>query len=388
MRRRDLLRLAMFAAWPASGGAWAGASKRAASIQAPTRTLVLVELKGGNDGLNTLVPYADEAYYRLRPRLAIAADAVLALDERIGLHPALKPLMPAWSAGDLAWTQGVGYDHPSRSHFRSIDIWETATDADVVSEVGWIPQVLPAGASGAFPQLVILAGDDGIARGSGMQAISLWTPERFARTVARLGNRGPAHAHTEALSHIIAVRDAARQAGRTFEHMLTRLPDVPDKFPQSPLGRQLQQAARMLLAGMDIPVIKVQIGSFDTHSKQLARHERLLKQLAEALAAFREAMVAAGRWDQTLVVSYSEFGRQVRENGSFGTDHGTAAPHLAMGGRVKGGLYGLPPDLNNLEQKDIRHTVEFRQLYATIAERWWRLERHPWRGRFPAMEWI
>jgi uncharacterized protein (DUF1501 family) len=389
MRRRDLLRLAAAGACPGSWTALASEPTQTPPSAASARALVLVELKGGNDGLNTLVPYADDAYYRLRPRLALRPDSVLVLDERLGLHPALKPLMPAWAAGEVAWVQGLGYDQPNRSHFRSIDIWETASDADAVLDVGWIARALPAHDSGVRPDVVILTGDDGVARGGGLRLISLRTPEQFARAVGRFGDDNHPSEPNAALAHIVAVRAAAQQAGATFEGRLRRVPDAPDGFPQSPLGRQLQQVVRMMMAGMEIPVYKVQIGSFDTHANQPARHERLLAQLAEALSAFRASMVRAGRWKQVLVLTYSEFGRRVAQNASLGTDHGTAAPQLVLGGQVKGGLYGTAPDLSRLdEQGDLCYTTDYRRLYTTVAERWWGLERHPWVGQFPAMEWV
>lgn len=385
MHRRDLLKLAALAACLPHG-------VRGAPAQAPTpsspRSLVLVELKGGNDGLNTLVPYSDPEYPRLRPKLAIAADQILRLDDRVGLHPALRPFTPAWDAGELAWIQGVGYAQPNRSHFRSMDIWDTASDSDEVLEGGWIARHLPPRSTVDLPDVLVLGGGDGPARGGALQIVSLQTPEQFAKDAQRLKPTDQPPQTTPALEHLLSVRASTRRTGAEFQASIAQLTAMPAVFPKTPLGGQLQQVARMLIAGMQIPVFKVQIGSFDTHANQLGRHQSLLTQLAEALAAFRRALSQTGNWDQVLVMSYSEFGRRAAENASAGTDHGAAAPHFVLGGQVKGGLYGEPPDLTELARGDVRFTTDYRQLYATVAQRWWGIDDADWRARFPAMAWL
>jgi uncharacterized protein (DUF1501 family) len=349
--------------------AGSGAAPTLAPVRPPApehpRSLVLIELKGGNDGLNTLIPYADPYYARLRPKLAIAPDRVLHLNDHVGLHPALRPLMPARDAGELAWIQSVGYPRPNRSHVRSIDIRETGSARDAVLDQGWLARALPIRAPGDLPDVIVLGGDDGPARGGDLRIITLASAERFVADARRLQplDAPPAHL-TPALDHLLAVRAATQAAGAEFRRSIARLDTTPTPFPESPLGRQLQEAARMLQAGMDIPVFKVRIGSFDTHANQLPRHERLLAQLAAALAAFRQTLRHSGHWDRVLVMSYSEFGRRPAENASGGTDHGTAAPHLVLGGRVKGGLYGETPDLGTLAQADLKYAVDYRRLYT------------------------
>jgi uncharacterized protein (DUF1501 family) len=158
---------------------------------------------------------------------------------------------------------------------------------------------------------------------------------------------------------------------------LKKAPATQTPFPKSALGRRLEIVARLLAAGVAAPVYKVSVGSFDTHSNQLIRHARLLEELSSALQAFRSELLVQGRWNDVLVMTYSEFGRRVRENGSRGTDHGTAAPHLFLGGRVIGGLYGAHPDLEHLESGDLIHKVDFRSLYNTVATRWWHMPHRP-----------
>lgn len=382
MNRRDLFRLAAL-------GALLPGLSHAIPIPAPrARSLILVELAGGNDGLNTLVPYRDPEYLRLRPRLAIPAARVLTLDETVGLNPALRALMPAWDAGDLAWVHGVGYAQPNRSHFRSTDIWETASDSDEVIEDGWLARTLPIRAPGDLPEVLVLSGSDGPARGDALRIVSLQTPERFAKDAADLKVLAGPLQTTPALAHILAVRASTKRTGAEFQQAVDRLGAIPALFPETGLGRQLKEVARILIAGMEIPVFKVKIGSFDTHSGQLARHRVLLNQLADALAAFRQALTDAGHWDRVLVISYSEFGRRVAENASGGTDHGTAAPHFVLGGCVKGGIYGEYPNLTALVRGDPQYTTDYRRMYTTILQRWWSDSHVDWLDRFPAMDWL
>jgi uncharacterized protein (DUF1501 family) len=366
-----------------------GTEEPAATLLA-RKSLVLVELNGGNDGLNTVVPFVDPEYSRLRPKLAIQRNQVLKLDEHLGLHPALEPLMPAWQDAELAWVLGVGYAQPNRSHFRSIDIWETASDSEQVLHQGWVARSLPVPQQkqAALPDVVVLGGDDGPLQGGTLQVISLQKPESFTREAARLETAQASDRTPDALAHILAVRQAVSQAGIEFQHYLdnTLKQDTLD-FPKTALGQQLHQVARMLLAGMNIPVFKVRIGSFDTHNNQQSRHRQLLTQLAESLAVFRQTLRKAGLWNDVLIMSYSEFGRRAAENASQGTDHGTAAPHFILGGRVKGGLFGEQPSLHQLEKGDLRHTVDYRQLYTTVAQRWWNTEVD-WQQRFPALDFI
>jgi len=390
MRRRALIQCAVLTPMLPWLPRWVNATEEPTAPLPARQSLVLIELKGGNDGLNTVVPFADPEYFRLRPKLAIKRNQVLKLDEHLGLHPALEPLMPAWQDAELAWVLGVGYARPNRSHFRSIDIWETASNSEQVLHKGWIARSLPVPQQrpDALPDVVVLGGNDGPFQGGKLQVITLQRPELFARQAARLEAVQDSDRTPDALAHILAVRQSVSQAGIEFQHYLdnTLKQDTLD-FPKTALGRQLHQVARMLLAGMNIPVLKVRIGSFDTHNNQQSRHRQLLAQLAESLAVFRQTLRKAGLWDDVLIMSYSEFGRRAAENASQGTDHGTAAPHFILGGRVKGGLYGEQPGLRQLEKGDLRHTVDYRRLYTTVAQRWWNTEVK-WQQRFPALDFI
>jgi len=335
------------------------------------RTLVLVELKGGNDGLNTVVPYADGEYYALRPTIGIARDRVLQLDEHAGFHPALEPLMPLWQSRELAIVQGVGYPDANLSHFRSIEIWDTASKSNEYLSAGWLARAFiaqPTPGSFAADGVIVGGAEMGPFAG-GARAIAVTDTERFLRE-ARLAQPG-AQGGNPALVHILKVeRDIVQAAANLHaDHVYATA------FPATAFGNAVRTAAQVLAGKSGVAAVKVSLNGFDTHSNQPGTQARLLKDLADGLAALKAALVEIGRWDSTLVMTYAEFGRRPRENRSNGTDHGTANAHFLLGGRVKGGLFGPPPALGRLDGNgNLPHAVDFRSLYATVLGEWWGLD--------------
>lgn len=355
--------------WAAANGA--DRSNR----EAWQRTLLLLELHGGNDGLNTVIPYGDPRYYQVRPRLAIPREQVKQLTPELGLHPALEPLMPLWEAKELAVVAGVGYDSPNRSHFRSIEIWETGSDSEQTLDEGWLARLFarhPLPESFTAEGIVLGRGEAGPLAGGHSRIVTLQDPAQFLRQ-AELVRPVDRLTTNRALAHILEVQREIARASGDLERRLKQAapPSVP--FPSTRIGKQLEIAATLMSARVPAAVIKVTHGSFDTHAGQLNQHQRLLQELAEALTAFRASLRQAGLWDRLLVMTYSEFGRRVAENGSQGTDHGTAAPHFFMGGRVKGGLYGSQPPLADLQAGDLKYRVDYRSLYNTVIQNWWGL---------------
>ncbi|HST01037.1 MAG TPA: DUF1501 domain-containing protein, partial [Usitatibacter sp.] len=349
------------------------ATARIAFAAEPRRKLlVLVELKGGNDGLNTVIPYADPQYATLRPRLAIARDQVVALTESTGLHPSLAPLKALWDRKELAVVQGVGYPQPNLSHFRSIEIWDTASASDQYLEQGWLARAFalsPSPADFAADGVVVGPNAMGPLSGKGVRAIALSNPEQFLRN-ARLA-RDEGHAANSALAHILAVEHDVTLSAQRLHARRT----FATQFPRSPFGNSTNTAAQLAANEAGIAVVRVSLGSFDTHANQLGTHANLLRQLAEGLVALRAALMEAGRWDSTVIATYAEFGRRPRENQSGGTDHGTAAAHLVLGGAVKGGLYGAPPALDRLDGNgNPPFAIDFRGYYATFLDRWWGID--------------
>ncbi|MBL8511004.1 MAG: DUF1501 domain-containing protein [Betaproteobacteria bacterium] len=355
-----------------NGVAWAAPAAASAATPAGNRyqnLLILVELKGANDGLNTVIPYTDPLYSSLRPRLAIARDQVLQLDERTGLHPSLSPLMSLWEGKELAVVRGVGYPKPNLSHFRSIEIWDTASDSETFLETGWLGRALaavPPPRQFAADGVVVGASDMGPLAGGAVRTIALADTAQFLRS-AKLAQTG-ADQRNAALRHIQAVEnEVLHAAGKLNSNYAFKT-----EFPKNPFGNQVRTAAQLVASQAGMAVIRLTLTGFDTHANQLGPHANLLKVLAEGMAALKAALVELNRWDTTLIMTYAEFGRRPKENQSGGTDHGTANSHFLMGGKVKGGLYGEAPQLNRLDgEGNLGFAVDFRSLYATVIERWW-----------------
>jgi uncharacterized protein (DUF1501 family) len=386
--RRQLLALGGLALPGVPNLAWA---QRAAS--AADRLLVLVELKGGNDGLNTLVPYTDPLYARLRPSVAIRPDEVLRIDSALGLHPSLAPLLPMWEQRELAVLLGLGYPQPNLSHFRSIEIWDTASRSTEYLDEGWVARAMSAGLRDAarFTTEGVAVGSASLGALAGANAVSLTNPEAFV-SQARLVKPASAQGNA-ALEHVLRVESGVLQAAEGLRGQ-PGATALATEFPAHGFGQSVR-AVCQIVAGQKgrggVPVFHVSHGSFDTHRGQLGTHATLLQQLAEGLAALRAGLMASGAWERTLVVTYSEFGRRARQNQSGGTDHGTAAPHLVMGGAVKGGqLIGRMPALDQLDAtQNLVHSADFRQVYATIARRWWGLAPEPVvRGSFELLPFL
>ena len=345
-----------------------------------SRILLLVELKGGNDGLNTVIPYADPNYQALRGSLALSRERILQLDEKAGLHPKLEPLIEAWQAKDFAILQGVGYPNPNRSHFRSIEIWDTASSSSQTLSEGWVARAYEGARlpKGAGVDCIVADTNSLPMMGPGLRTIVMQDAENFLRQAQAMKEpAGVKDGGNPALRHLLAVRQEINSAAAALRDKLRDGPVPAHAYNQegNQLGRQLDQATRIILARVPVIAVKVALGGFDTHANQTPVHERLLGVLATNLAILRKNLLAADRWNDVAVMTYSEFGRRVRPNASGGTDHGTAAPLFVMGGKVKGGLHGVYPSLADLQDGDLKHTVDFRNVYAAVAKGCWNLQR-------------
>jgi uncharacterized protein (DUF1501 family) len=351
------------------------------------RLLILVELKGGNDGLNTVVPYADPEYARLRPRLAVSREHVVALTEKSGLHPSLEKLLPTWRDEKLAIVQGVGYPQPNLSHFRSIEIWDTASKSDEYLEEGWLARAFaqsPSPEEFLSDGVAVGTADLGPLAGARAHAIALTDPDRFLRN-AKLA-RPEGEGRNAALRHILKVENDVQQSARR----LAPGREFRTEFPNGPFGLAVKTASQLAANPAGVAVIRLSLAGFDTHANQANLHGNLLRQACEGLVALRSALEEVRRWDSTLVATYSEFGRRARENQSNGTDHGTASVHFVMGGRVQGGLYGSAPELGRLDGNgNPPFAVDFRSYYATFLDRWWGIDsRRVFAGTFKPLDFL
>ena len=355
--------------------------------------LILIELKGGNDGLNTVVPYTSAQYYALRPRIAIKREQVLQLDDRYGLHPSLQAMMPLWQAGELSVVQGLSYPQPNLSHFRSIEIWDTASRSDQYLREGWLTRAFaakPVPASFGADGVIIGTADLGPLEG-GSRAVALANPDAFLND-AKLAM--PSHAMGNAtLAHVLKVEADIVKAADGLRPKSGKFA-FQTHFPDGGFGNSIKAAMQVVAApghgGADVAVVCLSLGSFDTHTNQQGTQANLLRQLGEGIASLKSALTELGRWNDTLIVTYSEFGRRPRENLNNGTDHGTASAHFVAGGRVKGGLAGQGPVLERLDGGgNLDPSVDFRSLYATVLERWWGMDSQSvLAGRFAPLDLI
>lgn len=381
MKRRAFLALA--GAVPLAS--WAPIARAAAA--STRKLLILVELKGGNDGLNTVIPYDDPEYARLRPRIAIDRDQVVKLTPSAGLHPSLAPLAPIWEARELAIVQGLTYPDPNLSHFRSIEIWDTASRSDEYLDSGWLTRAFaraPSPAGFAADGVVVGIGGMGPLAGPGARAIALANPEQFLRN-ARLA-KGEGESRNPALAHILRVE---REVLRSAERLHARKA-FATRFAPGAFGTAAGTAAQLAANEAGIAVVRITLDGFDTHANQPGVHANLLRQLGEGLASLRSALIEIGRWQDTVIATYSEFGRRPRENQSGGTDHGTAGAHFVLGGGVRGGLFGAPPALARLDGAgNLPLGIDFRAYYATLLDRHWGIDpREVLAGRFERLEFI
>ncbi|MBL8860973.1 MAG: DUF1501 domain-containing protein [Planctomycetes bacterium] len=359
------------------------------------RVLVLVQLTGGNDGLSTVVPHGDDAYGRARTATRIAANEVLRIDDYRGLHPALKGLKRHYDAGRLAIIEGCGYPEPIRSHFRSYEVWHTANAKGRASGQGWVGRLADA----AFgveetPELVVHVG--GTAPYSvyslSHPPVIFNTPQSYRwigpETEDLAAYRQAAEADSLRLEDERRKRSKKKQTGSeaAIERLRGVLADANEssarirraavaytpraEYPADELGESLRIVASLVDARIGTRVVSVELGGFDSHDNQRAQHDGRMRVLDGALSAFLDDLQGRSVADDVLVVVFSEFGRRVQENGSRGTDHGTAGPMLVLGNRVKGGLHGKHPSLTELDRGDLVHTTDFRGVYAAAIERW------------------
>ena len=341
--------------------------------------LVVIQLSGGNDGLNTVIPYADDEYYRNRFTLAIDRSRVSKIDDHIGFHPSLTGFSEMLEAGDLSIVQGVGYPDPNRSHFESMDLWHTAHRQGNDIPKGWLGRCVDDYWSDNL---------SAIHYGGERQPLALATRNRPVPSIQSLDQfrlRIPNHpALAKKISQQLKrpqqhdrplldfIQQNAALAMTTSEQLESIIDDQASSndFPDSPLGRKLSAVAQLIAAGLPTRVYYVTHNGFDTHANQANAHAVLLQQLGDATAAFQRDLKMQGNAERTLVMTFSEFGRRVRENASRGTDHGSAAPVFLVGGRLQPGPVNAHPSLSDLDQGDLRFTMDYRQVYASVLENW------------------
>ncbi len=340
--------------------------------------LVVIQLSGGNDGLNMVVPYGDDVYYRHRPTVGIPTSSVLKLDDHIGLNPALGPLMTFYDQGQMSILNEVGYPNPNRSHFRSMDIWQSASDASKYMQTGWIGRYLDSDCEGCeIPYHAIEIGDnlslalqgesrDGFAMRDAKKLVKA-TENRFLR---KLGQQYTPKEGDDHLSYLyktmIDVQESAQYISEKAKSGKSK-----EKYPIHSFGKGLQQISELILSDAATRVYYISLPGFDTHVNQVSRHNRLLKIYAEGVSAFIKDLQRSQLFEDVAILTFSEFGRRVAENSSRGTDHGAANNVTVMGGRLKkAGIYNAAPNLTDLDDGDLRYKIDFRDIYTNILRDW------------------
>ncbi len=373
MDRRDFIKYSSLITAAGILPEWALA---AGKPQRQDKILVLVELKGGNDGFNTLVPHHDPLYKEYRGKIALLPRQTIPLTNVGGraLAPSLKAIAPLWNDRQMAWIEGVGYPDSVLSHFRSIDIWDTASNANEVLNDGWLSKLLPSYKKGLHG-IAINPGqvDLGPLEGTSINSVTMQNPLTFLRQARYVKDVEPSR-QTAALAHITNKQHQLHDVSKQINESIGKRGAARNvmRHVRGEVGHSLESVAEMIINGVDAPVYKVTQGGFDTHANQLGAHNNALFQLSEGLAAFVDTMKRFKMWDNVLIVTYSEFGRRAKVNKSAGTDHGTASAHMVLGGKVRGGrIYGKHPDLSKLDENgNVHHTTDFRSIYATIGQRW------------------
>ena len=349
------------------------------------RILVVIELNGGNDGINTVVPFVDEGYARHRQALRLPTDRLHRLSDEVGLHPSMRAAADLIGDGRLAIVQGVGYPNPDRSHFRSMAIWHSARfDEEEHNTFGWLGRACDsAPALGAGPAAMgVGVGEPPLAI-RGRRAVHA-TIERFEdielQGLVRADRAGDVASATGPSDDLAAfVRRRSLEAYATADRLaeVSHRDDSSASYPATGLGGRLQLVARLIKAGLGPRVFYTVQPGYDTHAAQLNDHARLLAEFSGALGAFLDDLGAARLDDRVAVLAFSEFGRRVAENGSLGTDHGTAGPVFVAGPSVRSGLIGPTPRLDELENGDLKVSIDFRSVYAAVLSRWLRLPAEP-----------
>jgi uncharacterized protein (DUF1501 family) len=347
------------------------------------RILVVVQLSGGNDGLSTVVPYAEPAYGKSRTTIRIGEDSVLKIDERVGLHPNLKELKELYDSGETAIVQGASYPNPTRSHFEAMDIWHTADRSGSRRGSGWLGRAVDSACGNRMNPLlaVNLGGSVPLAlRGDRSKPIAFQNPGAFQwrgdkmekDAFAELNARKPERPGepVQSLDYLRRVAADAGASSDTIRKATQSYRGTADYPSGNRLAEDLRLIAAMIAAGLPTRIFYASIGGFDTHANQRATHDGLMKTLSTAVAAFVKDLRAQRLLDRVAIMTFSEFGRRVKENGSRGTDHGVAAPMFIVGGGVRGGLFGKHPDLERLDAGDLKLTTDFRRVYASVLDGW------------------
>jgi uncharacterized protein (DUF1501 family) len=340
------------------------------------KVMIVLQLSGGNDGLNTVIPVRNDIYYRERPILGIQKEKSLLITDEVGLNPALIGFKALYDNGELGILNNVGYPNPDRSHFRSMDIWQSASKSDEYINTGWLGRYLDAQCKGCDKPTQALEVDDVLSlalKGEMHKGLAVKDPRRLYNTSDERYFKdinADHHAGEETVDYLYkTMSETLSSADYIFQQ--SKLHPSSEIYPSTELGKNLKTIASLIFSDINTKVYYVSLGSFDTHVNQENQQTRLFTELNDAIAAFVKDLKANNRFEDVLLITFSEFGRRVSQNASGGTDHGTANNMFFVGGGLKQkGLLNAMPDLHDLNEGDLRHSIDFKQAYATVLHNW------------------
>jgi uncharacterized protein (DUF1501 family) len=345
-------------------------------VPAGNKVVVVIQFSGGNDGLNTVIPITNDIYYKERKTIGITKDKALGLTDAVGLHPSLVAFKGLYDDGNLSIMNSVGYPNPDRSHFRSMDIWHSASASSEYVNTGWIGRYLDAQCKGCDKPTQALELDDMLSlalKGTENKGLAFKDPRRlYSSSKERFfKDINAAHTKTEETVDYLYKTMSETLSSADYIFQQSKLHPSSQAYPATGLGKDLKTIASLILSDINTKVYYVSLGSFDTHAGQEAQQKRLFDELNDAIKAFTTDMKSNGRFEDVLMMTFSEFGRRVSQNASNGTDHGTANNMFFIGGGLKQkGLLNDMPDLTDLNDGDLKHKVDFRNVYATVLNKW------------------
>jgi uncharacterized protein (DUF1501 family) len=347
-------------------------------VPAGNKVVVILQFSGGNDGLNTVIPFRNDLYYKARPKLGIVKDKALALTDEVGLHPSLTGFKEFFDDGSLGILNNVGYPNPDRSHFRSMDIWHTASQSTEYWNNGWVGRYLDAQCNGCDKPTQAIEIDDILSlalKGENIKGIAVKDPRRLYGTANEKFFKDVMKNHTDEKGEqpvdylYKTMAETLSSADYIFQQ--SRLHPTKAEYPKSDLGNSMKTIASLIFSEINTKVYYISLGSFDTHIGQEGQQQRLFTEMNDAVKAFVKDLKANNRFQDVLLFTFSEFGRRVAQNASGGTDHGTANNMFMISGGLKQkGLINELPDLADLDEGDLKYKIDFKNVYATVLNKW------------------